>query len=262
MHQVLQHVFPNIWAVLLIPALVLVGVAELGYRSGLRLHRARDTARKGAIGGIQGAVLGLLGLLLGFTFAMAVGRHDMRLQLVVNQANAIGTTFLRASLPPAERQEPVRDLLRRYVELDIEVQPLADDPARLAEGLHRGAELQRRLWEHATAAAKEAPTAMAFVNALNEAIDAQRERVAASRSRIPPSVWLLLLVVAALGCFTSDYAAGAEGARSAFSSLVLPLLIALVMALIYDIATPRQGMIGISQQALVDLRQSMRPPPE
>jgi hypothetical protein len=92
--EFLSYVFQSPWVVFTIPGLLLIGCAEIGFRLGLRLFSAGDAARTGQVGGIQGALLGLLGLLLGFTFAMAVGRYEARRDLVVKEANAIGTTFL------------------------------------------------------------------------------------------------------------------------------------------------------------------------
>ena len=98
---------------------MLLATTEVGFRFGLRLHAAKDEARKEQIGGIHAAVLGMLGLLLGFTFAMALERYDKRRILVIQEANAIGTTFLRASLLPEAHQAPVEDLLRRYLDLRL-----------------------------------------------------------------------------------------------------------------------------------------------
>lgn len=256
--QMLRHT----WSVFALPSLLLLAFAEIGRRLGDRVYAARDEARKGTIGGIQGAVLGLLGLLLGFTFAMAVSRYDARRLLVLDESNAIGTTFLRASLLPEAHVEPVQDLLRRYVALRIEYTSTFEDAAKFQEGLQKSAELQRRLWEHVEAAAKEAPTPIVatFVTSLNETIDLEATRIAAARARIPLSIWILLLIVAAFGCMTSGYAAGAAGGKSGFSGIVLPLLIAVVLTLIFDLMHPRQGFIGLSQQPMIDLQQSIAPP--
>jgi hypothetical protein len=115
-------------------------------------------------------------------------------------------------------------------------------------------------WDHAVAAARESPTPIVatFVNTLNDTIDVEAERLAAGRNRVPGTVWLLLLTVASLGCITGSYAAGAEGERSAFSSLVLPLLVAVVITLIFDIADPSRGFIRITQQPLIDLQQAIQ----
>ncbi len=249
------------WTLLLVITALLLVVAEIGYRCGLRLHKARDDARRSQIGGVQGAVLGLLGLLLGFTFAMAVQRYDTRRDLVLKEANAVGTTWLRAGLLPEAHRAPVKELLRRYVEVRLKYEALLRDRAKLAEGLALSAELQNELWRHAEAAATESPTPViaAFITALNEVIDTDAERIAAGRNQIPGGVWVLLVLVAAFGCFTGSYGSGAEGARSPFTNLFLPVLIAVVIAMIFDLTHSRQGVIGISQQPLIDLLASIQP---
>jgi hypothetical protein len=131
---------------------------------------------------------------------------------------------------------------------------------KFAEGRRLVGEIQAELWKHATEAAKEAPTDITatFIEALNETIDTDARRIAAMRAGIPGGVWLLLILVAASGCVTTSYGAGAEGARSKLGSVFLPLLIAVVIVLIFDISHPRLGLIQIGQQSLVDLQQSMQ----
>jgi hypothetical protein len=259
-NDILARVFGNQLAVFVFLIVVMLAFAELGFRLGVRLHATKDVARKGQIGAIQAAVLGLLGLLLGFTFAMAVERFETRRGLVLEEANAIGTTYLRASLLPDAHDAPVKDLLRRYVDLRVEYWPMVDDPAKRAEGRRLLADIQIELWKHATAAAKEAPndiTAL-FIVSLNETIDTDAKRIAAMRAGIPSGVWLLLVVVAACGCVTTSYGAGAEGVRSKLGSVFLPLLITVVIVLIFDISHPRIGLIHIGQEPLVDLQQFMQ----
>jgi membrane protein YdbS with pleckstrin-like domain len=96
-----------------------------------------------------------------------------------------------------------------------------------------------------------------FIETLNQAIDADAERIAAMRAEIPSGVWLLLILVAAFGCITTSYGAGAEGTRSKLGSVFLPLLIAVVIVLIFDISHSRVDLIQVSQQPLVELQQSM-----
>lgn len=260
-NELLSRLFAQQWTLFLVITVLLMAFSEAGFRCGLRLFAARDTGRKAQVGGIQGAVLGLLGLLLGFTFAMAVSHFDARRGLVLKEANAIGTTYLRASLLGERHVGPVQDLLRRYAEVRLKYQALADDPAKAAEGLRLFAGIQRELWQHATAAAKEAPNDITatFIVALNETIDVDAERIAAGRARIPAGVWLLLIIVAASGCFITSYGAGGEGERSALGGVFLPLLFIVVIVLVYDISQPRQGMITVSQQPLVDLLHSIQP---
>lgn len=175
--NILAKFFANELLVFLLVLSLMLAFSEIGFRIGLRLYATKDAARKGQIGGIQGAVLGLLGLLLGFTFAMAVDRYDTRRGLVLKEANAIGTTYLRASLLPDTHQAPVKDLLGHYVDTRLTYWPLVDDPAKLAEGQKLIGDIQTQLWKHTTESAKEAPTDITatFIESLNQTIDVNAE---------------------------------------------------------------------------------------
>jgi hypothetical protein len=258
--SILAQIFESELAVFVLIIVLMLAFAELGFRLGLRLHATNDVARKGQIAAIQAAVLGLLALLLGFTFSMAVERYETRRSLVVQEADAINTTYLRASLLPDAHQAPVKDSLRRYVDVRLKYWPLVDDPAMRAEGMRLIKDIQTELWKHASEAAKEAPSDITatFIESLNETINTDAERISAMRAGIPNGVWLLLVMVAACGCVTTSYGAGAEGVRSKLGSVFLPVLITVVIVLIFDISHARIGLIQVGQEALVDLQQSMQ----
>jgi len=258
--QVLHHIFTSQWLVILIVGALLLLAAEAGFRIGLRLHLRKDEARKAQVGGVQGAILGMLGLLLGFTFAMAVGRYDTRRSLVLTEANAIGTTFLRASLLPAAQQAPVEELLRQYVDARLGFYEAGESREKLAEAEQLTSRIQGDLWTHAVAAAKAEPTApvVSFITSLNDTIDCDASRMNALRTHVPGAVWMLVLAISVCGCCISGYAAGSSGVRNGFSSFVLPLTIAVAITLIADLDRPRGGMIGISQQPMHDVRDSLR----
>ncbi|HZI88156.1 MAG TPA: hypothetical protein VFD48_15090 [Pyrinomonadaceae bacterium] len=143
--NILARLFASELLVFILVLSLMLAFSEIGFRIGLRLYAAKNDARKGQIGGIQGAVLGLLGLLLAFTFAMAVDRYDTRRGLVLKEANAKSTTYLRASLLPDTHQPPIKDLLRHYVDTRLEYWPLVDDPAKLAEGMRLIGNIQTQL---------------------------------------------------------------------------------------------------------------------
>ena len=260
MDELLASIFRNQWLVLIIIGLLLLALGEVGFRAGLRLFVRKDEPRRGQIGGVQGAVLGLLALLLGFTFSMALVRYENRRDLVLKEANAIGTTYLRASFLPEAHAKAVEDLLRRYTDARLNFYSAGSDSTKIASAEDEAAKLHRELWVEAVAAGKEAPTPITatFINALNETIDLDATRLHALRSRVPGAVWLLLLIVAGAGCFASGYRAGASGARTGFSDAMLPLLIAVVITLIADFDRPRHGLIDVSQQPLLDLKQSLQ----
>ena len=240
-------------------ALLLVS-SEVAYRRGLRLHKAGDELRRGQIASAQAAVIGMLGLLVGFTFSMAVDRYDTRRRLVVEEANTIGTTWLRAGLLSGTHRDAVRHLLREYVDIRIGPRNGQRNPQQVAEALRRSEEIQSTLWRHAEAAAREAPTDITatFIETLNAMIDTGARRVAATRSRIPPGVWLILMVVAAIGCCMSGFAAGVSGVRAPLKIVLLPLLLSLVTLLIFDLTSERKGVIRVSRQPLLDLQESIR----
>lgn len=252
----LFFVFQSQWLVILIVSLLLLALAEVGYRTGWRLFVTRDEPRKSQIGGIQGAILGMLALLLGFTFSMAVTRYEVRRDLVLQEANSIGTTFLRAALLSDARRIAVENLLRQYVDARLDFYGAGMNPEKLGTAEHHTSKLQHELWTQAVAASREAPNPITatFITALNDTIDLDESRLNAFRARVPSSVWLLVLVVAGAGCYASGYGAGASGARTGFSNIMLPLLIAVVITIIADFDQPRHGLISVSQQPMLDLK--------
>ena len=262
--EILRSVFRNQWIVIGGTSALLMGMAELGFRFGLRLHQNKDEPRKGQIAGTQGAILGMLALLLGFTLALAASRYETRRGLVLQEANAIGTACLRAELLPASHQAAVGKLLREYVEVRLEFYQAGASRPKQAGAERAAARLQRELWMHATASAKEAPTPIvaSFINALNEIIDLDATGMDSLRNNIPGAMWLLVLAMAACGSYANGYGAGANNARSLFTNVLLPLVIATAITLIADLDRPRGGLIGIGQQPLLDLKESLQSRPE
>ena len=261
MDNLLARMFGHQGAHAIIVTALLLLLAEIGYQFGRRLLAGRDDdPRRSQIGVTQGAALGMLGLLLGFTFSMAIERYNHRRDLVLQEANNIWTIWLRGSLLPDPHPRGVRDLLRDYIDVRVLAQEALRDPVVLTEGLRRSAQIQSALWQHAEASAREAPNDITatFVEAVNEVIDTDKERVAEGRHRIPAGVWIILLVVAGVGCYTSGYGSGSDGVRSSFTGVVLPLLVTMVIVLIFDLTNERHGLIRTNQQPLIDLQDSIR----
>ena len=214
------------------------------------------------MGAMVGATLGLLAFMLAFTFGSAAERYDSRRQLLLDEANAIGTTYLRAGMLP-ERREEVRKLLRDYVDTRLQ----AVESKRIAEGIRRSEQLQEQLWAQAVTLGERHPTSIVvglFVQSLNEVIDVHAKRVTVGvRNRIPGAIWLALLAVAVLALAAMGYHAGLAGPNRSLAQVAVALTFSVVIALIGDLDRPQEGTLTVSQQALVDLRQSMegsRPP--
>jgi hypothetical protein len=260
--QILGKIFVNQWAVILLTSILLLVLAETGYRFGAFSLRKYSEAARGHSGSVQGAVLGLLGLLLGFSFAMAVGRFDARRSLVVQEANSIGTTWLRTDFLPGPYKGEVRDLLIQYAQLKIDAFDVASDSDELGRSQEEIAEIHTKLWQNAGDAATErnTPVLATFITSLNETIDLDSLRKAALRNHVPGAVWLLLLLVAGCGAWASGYGSGTGGVRSVFNQFIFPLLIAVVITLISDIDRAHKGIIGMSRAPLEEQLESMKPP--
>jgi hypothetical protein len=249
-------------ALLLLVFLVLAD--ELGFRSGWRGRNARSESLRSQAGAIQGALLGLFALLLGFTFAMAVGRFEARKQAVVREANAIGTATLRTRLLPEPQRDTVSRLFRRYVDARLETaqQPNLDTPQRQALETEVD-RLQDRLWHEAVVSVRADARSVAagmFAQGVNDVIDAREEREAAMANQVPETVILLLFGFAALAVGVVGYGNGLAGSRALGATGVLILLITLVILLIIDLDRPGRGLIRVGQDSLVRLQQSLSAP--
>lgn len=238
----------------------LVAALELGYRIGLRRSFEIRDADRAHAGALQAATLGLLALLLGFTFFMAVSRYDTRKQLVLDEANAIGTAALRARLlPEAERRE-APGLFRDYVVARLAYHDAGIDPAKLRDAQERAARVESRLWSLAESAAardSHALTASLFLQAMNDVIDLREKRQVAFDNHVPEVVLALLLAVSAVSLAFLGYGSGVDRVRRLWPNAVFAFLITLVFVVIVDLDRPRRGLIQVSQDSLLRLQASL-----
>jgi len=245
-------------------ALALFFVAlEIGFRLGVRRQAMSDEPDKSHANALHGATLGLLALLLGFTFAMAVSRYETRKTLMVDQANAIGTAALRARLLTPPYAEQAAPLLREYVGSRLQYNASGTDNTKLAAAEARANELENRLWEIARAATTEDPRsqpASLYTQALNDVFDLREKRRFALDDQVPFAVVFLLFAVSLTSLALVSYSCGLNGRRRPLANITFACLIALVLIIILDIDRPRQGFVRVSQDSLLRLQQSLTPP--
>ena len=248
-----------LWGLFVAILVVVLLSVEGGYRLGKDRRARHEEEKEAPLGTMVGATLGLLAFILAFTFGLAANRFDSRRQVLLNEANAIGTTYLRAGMLP-ERGQQVRDLLRDYVAARLE----AVQPGKLTEGLRRSEDIQQKVWTEAETVGNKNPNSIVvglFVQSLNQMIDLHAERLqAAVRSRIPGAIWLGLFAVAALSLVAMGYHAGLSGTRRSLAIVAVAVTFAVVIELIADLDRPQEGVLRVSQQALLDLQRSMTPP--
>jgi hypothetical protein len=241
-----------LWAIYLITVVLVLLSAEVGWRLGDYNRRRPRHEKDAPIGTVVGSMLGLLAFLLAFTFGMAASRFDARKQLVLQEANAIGTAYLRAEMLPEPQRGEVRSLFREYATPRVQgVTWLMTPEARAESGA-----LHNRLWAAAVAATASNPDSILgglFVQSLNEVIDLDETRVTAGRNRIPDSIWMVLYVVTILSMAALGYQFGLTGERSWTVIILLAMVFTGVMVLIADLDRPQSGILQVSQQAMIDL---------
>jgi len=230
---------------------------EVGFRVARRRGARADEGERSETSTLQGGMLGLLGLLLAFTFAIASQRFDTRKQLVLDEANAIGTAYLRATAVPGG--EEVADLLRRYVDVRLEGAASAGNPQGFRRAVTESERLHAAMWSRAAALARANPDPLRtlLLPALNEVIDLHEKRLTAMRNHVPTIILVLLLMVSVLTMASLGHAAGVSGGRSMSTALTFAMLVTLVIMVVVDLDRPERGLIRVSQQSLQTLRDGL-----
>ncbi|HTR01982.1 MAG TPA: DUF4239 domain-containing protein [Thermoanaerobaculia bacterium] len=234
---------------------------EMGLRAGRRRLAAEGESARTGLGAIDGAVFGLMGLMIAFAFHGAATRFDVRRDLIVREANDIGTAYLRLDLLPAPAQPPLRELFRRYVDARLEVYRRLPDVSAAREALARAEALQRQIWTASVEAARDAPQAtMLLLPALNAMIDVTTTRTTALQTH-PPAVVFAMLGFLALACsLLAGYGMAGAPSRSLLHVFAFAAILTVTVYVILDYEFPRHGLIRVDSvdQLLVDLRQAMK----
>lgn len=232
----------------LVTVIVLAG-SELGNfmarREGQR-HSASDTT-----GTLTAATLGILALMLGFSFSIAMGRFDERRVQALEEANGIGTVANYATMLPQPAQGRILAVLRDYTKLRITLAS-PRQPEELERDIAASVALQGKLWAEASALSAADPRSLPvyrFVAALNDMTNIHERRISALRFLVPSEVLIMLVVVAVVGMIFTGYYTGNE--RRMFDR-VLAVLVAMLIMLIVDLDRPTTGLIRVPVQALED----------
>ena len=237
-------------------ALLMVVCYEVGFRIGGWRKGKGDPEDEGPTGVIVGSILALMAFLLAITMGMAADRFDTRRGLVLQEANAIGTSYLRAGYlsEPAATQE--RQLLVEYIPLRI----ATSDSAALQDAINRSVELQHQMWGIAQDVARTqgSDVVALFIESLNEVIDLHTSRITAGLyARVPATVLWLLIGGVAISLGMVGFSAGLAGRRHPFSAVLLVITLGAVIALVVDLDRPSDGFIKTSQQPLIQLQESI-----
>jgi len=246
-------------AAILYPAtVVLIAAAgEFGNRAGLR-HRS-DPGRTDDIGILAGAALGLLALLLAFSFSIALSRYDARRNAVLEEANAIGSSANFALALPDPAREKVLGLLRDYARIRVRL-GVPYDPALLTRDIAASLDLQSQLWTEGMTLTEAKPQSLPvfrFVGSLNDLNNIHETRISALRAHVPGEVMFMMLVVSAVAIGFAGYNTGVNGTRRSLATAMMAVTIAGLVVIIVDLDRPARGFIRVPAQSLVDAEGSI-----
>jgi hypothetical protein len=246
---------------------VFVGILvflQLGRRVGTRAVGRRGPSSLASTESLETAVFALLGLLIAFTFSGALTRFDVRRIQVVDEANAIGTAYLRVAMLPESAQPRVRELLRRYVDARIDTYRKLPDLEAARDALALSQSLQTELWTQAVAAtqlpASGPETKIVFLPALNEMFDLASTRLAATQMHPPVVVYAMLVGLAFASALLAGYRSAADAAPGRLHQFGFGTIVALTIYVILDMEYPRLGFIRLDaiDQLLVNARAAMQ----
>jgi len=239
---------------------------EVGRWLGKRKIAAAEKEGTEAVGtsALAAAIFAILGLLIGFTFLSAGGRFDDRRKQVVDEANIIGTAYLRIDLLPDARQQPLRDKFKTYLDSRIATYQKVPDIDAVQAELNRTLQLQKEIWTDSVVAAKEnpwTPAGMLYLPAVNEMIDIVTTRTMAAEMHLPLLVFLALISLVFLCALVSGYSGAGSARKGWFHILVFSAAISISIYLSIDFEYPRLGLIRVDahDHVLVDLRNSWGP---
>lgn len=235
---------------------------EAGRRIGARRLREEGASAEKGFGAVVGAIFGLLGLVLAFSFSGALARFDARRHLVIEETNDIGTAWLRIDLIPAKAQPAMRDLFRRYLDVRIEVYEKLPDIDASRAALDRAAALQHEMWALAISSLQDvttSPAPMLLLPALNAMFDITTTRTEAARVH-PPTIIFVMLGALTLACsLFAGYDMASRPKLNMLHSVAFAAVLSVTVYVIVDLEYPRLGLIRMadSDRALVDLRKTM-----
>jgi hypothetical protein len=250
------------WLLALLLSALMFGATVAGLYAA-RAMGARSQAFREPLGVLQGALIGFMGLVLAFGLSLALGRYESRRADVVEEANAIGTAYLRAQT----LTEPIRaeslDLLESYTDTSIVIAETVPGSTEQDRAIVESTGYQNELWALAGQALNEAPEASAprlYVDTLNESFDAQTTRVYGLTNRVPTAVLVLEVVLAAIALAVLAIHLATLG-RGVFTVLIAAALVVLLLQVTFDLDRPTRGLITVPATPLIDTRAAMSLPP-
>jgi len=245
-----------IWSIYILTVVFFFLAAEAGFQLGKHVQKRWPDKSEAGVGTMVGAALAILGFLLAFVTSIAIGNFNQRRQLVVSEANAIGTTYLRAGYLADPYGVESRELLREYVNLRIK----ALNRAATASAIARSEQIHDELWLLAEDVAREnsSPTIALYLSSLNQVIDLHTERINAELGfRVPPIMVLGLYFAAVMTMLLIGVYDSYREKHNLIALIMMVLIVSIVFMVMIDMDRSNVGLLQIPQKALIDLQQKL-----
>ena len=253
-----------LWSVFIFTVGVVFISVLIGHRLGKHFYLQSEHKTATFTSSVVAASLGLLAFMLAFTFGLATARFDMRKQILLDEVNAIGTTYLRANLLDAPASIEIKKLLLEYVDLRADLlskKKYQNSPKNIQDFIASSLSIQKKLWSSASAVSKQDRQSIMtglFIMSLNELIDLHTNRVVvALQYHIPGPIWGALYLISILSFGLVGYEIGASGRGGIYVSIILAITFSTVIYLIADLDRPMQGNINVNQEPMRELQQAL-----
>ena len=253
-----------LWIVFTVTVVIVLLSIVAGYKIGNYVLHMQKYGAVVSTGSVVTASLGLLAFMLAFTFSIASNRYDTRKQIVLNEVNAIGTTYLRADTLPEPPRAEARKLLRDYVDLRASLSEREnwDTLEKVQDLITKSEAIQDQLWSQVVYLGRNYPDSeivSLYITSLNEMIDLHTERiVVALQYRIPDAIWGALYLLTALTFGLVGFEIGITGGGNVWASFIIAFIFSTVIFLITDLDRPMQGNITVSQKPVLELQQKLK----
>ena len=252
-----------IWGIFLAIVVILLIAVEIGFRLGLWLQKRRPESKDSRMTNtVAGGMLGLMAFLMAFSIGIVINQHNSRKEMVVTEANAIGTAWLRAGFFDEADAAAARELLREYTQIRLDAAD-AGDSTLIESVLVRSEEIHNELWaimEKNVKAGNDSDIMALVAESFNDVIDVHTLRWTAVNLRLPRMLGTMLVLATILSFLLIGVASSADGKRDTLAMVLFTVAYVAVLIIIIDLNRPQQGVINVSQTALADLLRTITPP--
>jgi hypothetical protein len=254
-----------LWGVFSLTVVCVFLVICIGTVIGLRISRRPDHEKEAPLGVIVGASLGLVGFILAFSFGITAQIFQSRRQLLLDEVNAIGTTYLRAGMLKEPHGSDIRKLLREYVDVRVSLakESRYRNPEKFQEAIAYSETLQDKMWSHAvsiTQADRHSPIDALFIDSLNQMIDLQTSRITTASYRLPKIIWYAIYFITIISMFMVGYQIGLSGKGNLKVGILLAFTFSTVLFLMVDLDRATEGYFRLSHKPMIELQKKLQMP--